>query len=511
MQQSSAGADTPVSTPSSSIPPAMARGRPGPDYAQDPKARWLALISVCLSLMVTSLTLSAASIAIPAIADQLQASAVMVSWIPTALLWGSIVLMLPAGRVADIVGRKRVYLVGVTLFSISSLLIFTVGSIEALLGLRVMQGLSSSMVFGSGLAVVGSVFPPKARGQALGFAASSVYLGLTAGPLIGGWLTELYGWRSVFWMPIPLTVLALLLVALFLKGEWKSETPERLDWVGSLLFAAWVSAAFLGISGLPEPESIALVGLGGALLWWFIRHQNRVEYPLIRLQVLRQNRLLRRSIKASLFMYGANFPIVFLLSLYLQYIQSMSPSEAGQLILIETLVMMVLAPLAGRLSDRFEARIISTLGCLCFAFGFGLLIWLQMDTSKLFIVIALAILGLGFGLFSTPNNSAVMGAVPRSRMGIASAMLSLSRTLGNLVGTALVMMLISWSIGEVAIEPEQYPQLLWVVKTSLALSGLAALAACYYSFTRGSVHQPATPPQTSAPAADTKGHSGGNS
>jgi len=457
-------------------------------YDQNAQARWMALISICLTMLITAMTLSAVNIAVPSIARDLQADAVAVSWIPTTLLWGTIVLLLPASRLADIYGRKKVYLLGVSFFSAASLLVLAVDSIEALLAVRVLQGVGSAMVFGTGVAIISSVFANANRGSALGFTSSAVYLGLSAGPLIGGWLTEIYGWRSVFWMPIPLMLLALLLVLIVIKGDWKSDKAEKLDVLGSLIFAAWISAFFLGMSGLPDPGNVALVILGIALLLLFIKQQGRSTHPLIRFQALRKNRVFSRSLSAGFLMYAANFPIIFLLSLYLQFIHQMPPSEAGQLILIQTLMMVLLAPIAGRLSDRYEPRIIATSGCFCFAAGFASLLWIDMDTSIDLIIAALVILGIGFGLFSSPNNNAAIGSARKDRLSIAAALLNLSRTMGNMMSTAIVMTLFSVSIGSAEIEPSQYPQLLWVIRVALAISCCYALCAAYFSLTRGKVH-----------------------
>jgi EmrB/QacA subfamily drug resistance transporter len=457
-------------------------------YDQNPGARWLVLGSICLAVFITSMALSAVNIAIPTIAKDLQADAVAVSWIPTSLLWGTIVLLLPAGRIADMVGRKKIYLVGVLSFSVTSMLVLLVDSIESLLVVRVLQGLSSSMIYGTGMAIISAVFANSNRGSALGWTSSAVYLGLTIGPVAGGWVTELSGWRSVFWMPVPLMAMAGLVVMASIRGDWKSETRERLDWLGMLIFIAWVSAFFLGISGLPEVRSFALVVLGIALLILFLKQQSQSEYPLVRVQGLRENRVLSRSLISSFLMYGANFPVIFLLSLYLQYIHNMSPAIAGQWLLIQTLMMVLLAPVSGRLSDRYEPRIIATIGCLCFSVGFALLIWIDMDTPIVVIALALGVLGVGFGLFSSPNNNAAMGSARKNRLSTAAALLNLSRTMGNMMSTAIVMLLFAVAMGRGAIEPSQYPQLLWVVQVAFTLSCFSALLAGYFSFTRGQVH-----------------------
>ncbi len=456
-------------------------------YTQNPSARWLALASICIATFLVPLSMSAVNIALPAMAEALQADAVLLSWVPTSNLLGSMMLMLPAARVADIVGRKKVYLVGVLMFCITSLMVIWIDTIEWLLVSRFLQGLASAMVFGTGMAIVTSVFANAKRGTALGLTATSVYLGLSCGPMIGGWLTEVIGWRSVFWAPVPFALISVVLVILNVKGDYKAEGKQKLDWLGSCLFALWISAFFFGLSGLPDPGYLISLLIGIGLFFLFLRQQANAPYPLIRLKALANNKVFSRSILSSLFMYGAHYPVLFLMSLYLQYLQGMSPSESGQLILIQALTMACLAPFAGRLSDRYEPRIIATLGCLLYGAGFGLLLFINAATSQAYIILALLLLGMGFGLFSTPNNNAAMGSVPADRLSIGSALLNLARTMGNMFSMTLVVMLVNLVMGSAEITPEQYPDLLRVIKVSFALAFAYTLVAAHASYSRGNV------------------------
>ena len=450
-------------------------------YDQTPNARRMALVSVGLVMMVCSLALSAVNIAIPRIAEDLQASASGVSWIPVAMLWGNVVFLLPIGRIADIVGRKRVFVTGILLFIVSSVCILLPQSIGTLLFIRVAQGISSSMVYGTSMAIIGVVYANSNRGQALGIAASSVYLGLTLGPLIGGW-------KSAFWAPIPILILCLVVLSAYVKGDWKSDLRAKFDWQGSLIFAAWVSAFMMGLSRLTDWRFALLAIFGLVLLAVFVRHQSKIESPLIRLSALRANRIFNRSLLSAFFIYGSSFSMVFLLSLYLQYIHQLSPSEAGQIVLIQTLIMMVLAPITGRLSDRFEPRVLSTFGCLLFVIGYAMLFRLDMNTSLQYVMLALVFLGLGFGFFSSPNNNAAIGSVPADKLSIAAVLLNLARTMGNMVSSAIVMTLFSVTMGGAAITPELYPQLLLVIKITMVLSVCYALIAATFSYRRGTIH-----------------------
>ncbi len=450
-------------------------------------SRFFALVSLCLATFLIPQAMSAVNIALPVIAQELNADAVGVSWLSTVNLWGSVVLMLPAGRLADMLGRKRVFLFGTLCFTLSSLLVLLPQSVESLLIIRLLQGLSSSLVFGTALAIASSLSTDANRGTTIGFVSTSVYLGLTCGPLLGGWLTEWLGWRSVFLAPAPFLLLGIGMVFLSIKGDWRSNKKERFDWLGSGLFASWTTALFFGLSGLPHWHYMLLLAVGFLLLVIFIRQQKRSKHPLVNIQALQKNRVLSRSMLSGIFMYGAHSPLLFLFSLYLQFIQGMSPTASGQLILLQALMMACLAPIAGRLSDRFEPRIIATLGCLLFASGFACLIGINAETSVTRLVVALLLLGIGFGLFSSPNNNAALSAVSKDRLSIASALLSLARTLGNMFSMAIVVLLFNQMLGTTELTPDQYPALLNVLQWVLMLGLSYSLIAAYSSWSRGTV------------------------
>ncbi|WP_261840793.1 MFS transporter [Aliamphritea ceti] len=458
--------------------------------AQQPP--WLALFSICLAAFLVPMAMAAVNLALPTIALDLHIDAVYLSWVPSAPLWGSVVLMLPVARLADLYGRRRIHLYGLALYAASSVVVAWVDQIEWLLFFRVLQGLSSSFIFATAMAMVATLAGSERRGMFLGIVSTSVYLGLTLGPVAGGWLTELLGWRSVFWLPVPGILLALVLVLRFVPTTPRTQQTneglsfsQRLDLTGSLIFALCTSCLFFGVSGLPDLRFAGVLFMGIVLCWVFVRHQRVAKAPLVRIDAMRQNRIFTRSLLASVCMYGASFPVLFILSLYLQYIQGLSPGEAGSIILIQALLMACVAPVAGRLSDRYEARVIATSGCGMFVLGFVVLFFAGMDSPLWQIQMGLCFLGIGFGLFSSPNNNAAMGSVDPSRLGIASAMLNLARTAGNMFSTTIMVVIFNYYFGEKVLQPEDYPQLLVVVKIAVLLGGAYALAGGYFSLTRG--------------------------
>ena len=276
------------------------------------------------------------------------------------------------------------------------------------------------------MAIVISVFTANNRGVALGITSGALYVGMSCGPIVGGYFTETFGWRSVFLFPIPLALLTITLFIFKIKGEWKSEQPQRLDWFGSLIFSIWSFALFVGVSNIPDPNSFVLLIFGVICFIYFFYQQARSISPLIRFKAIIDNRMFSHSLLASTCAYASNFPLFFLFSLYLQFIHGMSPTEAGKIMLLKAVMMAIFAPFAGRLSDLFEPRIIATAGCLIMACTYAFLQLIDVDTSIYLIGTALILLGIGIGLFTAPNNNAALSSVNQSKLGIASAILNLA-------------------------------------------------------------------------------------
>jgi len=429
--------------------------------------------------------MAAVNVAIPAMAEDLQANAIKVAWLPTLYILANVAFMLPFGKIADNYGRKKVYAIGLALNAVSALMCAISSNIDWILFWRFIQGAAGAMIFSTGVAIITSVTPSKKRGAALGFLAACVYIGLTLAPAIGGWLTEWLNWRAVFYFQIPLVIGLLIFMKWQLHGEWKNEHHSRFDWIGSAIFITFAFSLVYGLSKLPSLLGIALLLISVASLIGFIVHQSRDKQPLIRVQMFRESRVFSLSLSTSFLMYGSNFAIIFLLSLYLQYIKGFSPAYAGQILLMQALLMALVAPFAGKLADKFEPRIIATLGCFIVAIGFVFLIQIDTTTSAVYIGSCLSILGLGFGLFSTPNNSAIMGAVKEQEVGVASASMNLSRTIGNLVGMSLVNLMMHYYIGDATFTPENNPELMSTISLALIMSLSFVVTACVISALRG--------------------------
>jgi EmrB/QacA subfamily drug resistance transporter len=430
----------------------------------------IALIAVCAGYLIAPMGMAAVNVAIPVLAEDLQANAIKVSWLPTLYILANVAFMLPFGKLADNFGRKRIYALGLSLNALSALMCAIGTNIDWILFWRFMQGAAGAMIFSTGVAIITSVTPSKKRGAALGFLAACVYIGLTLAPAVGGWLTELLGWRAVFYFQIPLVIALLIFMKYKLHGEWKNEHHSRFDWIGSGIFITFACALVYGLSKLPSLLGIGFLLISLLSLVGFIVHQSRV-FSL--------------SLATSFLMYGSNFAIIFLLSLYLQYIKGFGPAYAGQILLMQALCMAIIAPIAGKLADRFQPRIIATLGCFIVAVGFMFLIQIDTQTTAFYIGGSLGLIGLGFGLFSTPNNSAIMGAVKEQEVGVASASMNLSRTIGNLVGMSLVNLMIHYYIGDANFTAQSNPALMSTISLALLMSLSFVILATVMSAIRG--------------------------
>jgi len=447
-----------------------------------------ALVVVCLSSFIAPLMLSAVNVAIPRIAAELHANAMQMSWVPTAYLLTSAALLLPVGKLADMYGRKRLFLIGLTLVTLASMLASLAHSVEMLIGCRVLQGIGASMLFGTGVAILTSVIPPERRGAAIGFSVAAVYFGLTCGPLLGGWATHYLSWRSAFLVHVPLALVNIFIVATLLAGEWKNERKQTFDFAGALFYSTSIVGLMYGVSRLPDGMGIVLTAAGMAGLAAFIRFERRLESPLFDVQLFFANRVFTFSFLAALVVYSSTFATSYLLSLYLQYIKGLEADQAGLILISQPLVMALCSPLMGRLSDRYEPRWIASAGLVVMSAGLALLATLAESSSIGRVVGPLLAVGFGFSMFSSPNVNAIMGSVDRRHLGSASASVGTARVLGQMLSMGVVTVVFAVLMGPVHIDPESYPLLLDCIRTSFSVTAVLCAGAILFSMARGNVH-----------------------
>ncbi len=443
-----------------------------------------ALVVATVSSFLAPFLSASINVALPTIGSHFRISAAVLGWIPTSYLLAASVLLVPFGRMADIAGRRRVFLYGISFYTLSSLLAAAAPSVLVLIAARVLQGISVAMMFGIGIAILTSVFPPQERGRALGINAASVYVGLSLGPFLGGVLTQHLGWRSVFGANVLLGAFALILVLTRLRTEWAEARGARFDCKGSLLYSLSLLAVMYGFSVLPGRTGAGLVAAGIAGLIVFVRTQLRSSSPVLDMNLFRRNRVFAFSSLATFLNYSAAFGTNFLMSLYLQYIRALSPRDAGLLLLVQPVVMAAGSPFAGRLSDRIRAGVVASAGMGVIAGGLLFFAFLGEATPLSAIGIGLASLGLGFALFSSPNTNAAMGAVDRSVYGVAAGILATTRMNGQTMSLGIATMLLGLFVGGAQITPEVHPQFIRAVNTAFGFFSALCLVGVFASLVR---------------------------
>ena len=455
------------------------RAGPGQDRAG------ILLLTVSLSSFLTPFMASAVNLALPGIGRDFDMGAVALGWVPSSYLLSAAAFLLPFGRIADIIGRRRIFLCGLGIFILSSLASAVSPNASLFLISRTIQGLGSAMVFGTGTAILVGLIPPEGRGRALGINVAATYLGLSLGPYLGGLLVGQLGWRSIFIVVAAAGTAALGFAITYIDEDRSSSVGGWFNPYDSLLYGASLCALMLGLSQLPQGRGVALLVAGVLGLVIFLRFEAVIKSPALDLDLFRGNPAFTYSNLAALINYCATSAVGFLLSLYLQYLKGLSPQRAGLVLISQPVVMALFSPLAGLLSDRIQPRILASAGMAVTTVGLAALALMDKEAGLGSIAAALVVLGFGFALFSSPNTNAVMSAVDQRRYGVASAVLGTMRLLGQMLSMGLVMLLFSLFIGPVLIQPANYPQFLASFRAALWLFSVLCLAGTFASLARG--------------------------
>ena len=454
-----------------------------------PNLERYALIVATLTSFMGPFMIASVNVALPAIQSDLQLNAVQLSWVGTAYLLAVAVVLVPAGKIADIYGRKRIFTLGLIVYTLGAFCGAFAHSPVTFIGLRVVQGIGAAMFVTTGMAILTSIYPPQKRGKAIGIYVAAVYIGLSVGPFAGGMMTNYWGWRSIFLIMLPFGLFSFLVTQYLLKGEWYGAPGEKLDVTGCFLYALSILALVYGATRLPAPLGLGLVTAGGVLLLIFIRHQLSANHPVFDVSLFAANRSFTFSSLAALLNYSATFAVTFLMSLYLQYIKGMAPQTAGTVLMAQPIMMALLSPLAGRLSDRIEPRYLATGGMSLTVLGIAVFSRIGQTTPLGLIIANLVVLGIGFALFSSPNMSTIMGSVEKRYYGLASGTVATMRLLGQMFSMALATVVLALFIGRQPIIPDNYPLFLKSVHTVFTISASLCLVGIYFSWFRGPLNE----------------------
>jgi EmrB/QacA subfamily drug resistance transporter len=457
------------------------------DHAGSSTSKGAVLLVTTMASFIFPFMASAVNIALPSLGRELSLDAVILGWIATGYLLSSAALLVPFGRIADIYGRRKIFTLGTAIFTLSSLLAGMAGSVSMLISCRVFQGIGGAMLAGTGVALLTTAFPVNERGKVLGINVAATYLGLSLAPVLGGVLTQHLGWRSIFFSSALLGLAVVGVVLWKLKGEWTGAKDERFDVAGSVIYSLALVALVYGFTLLPAVSGVWLI-VGGIIgLATFVRREMTTRSPVLDISLFRNSKTFTFSNLAALINYSATFAVSFLISLYLQYLKGFNPQDAGLVLVAMPATQAILSPVAGRLSDRIEPRLIASAGMVLTTVGLVIFIFLNEETSLKLIIGNLILIGFGVALFASPNTNAVMSSAPKTAYGVASATLATMRQAGMVFSMGVAMLMFAFYIGRVQITPEYYPLFQTSMRTSFIVFAILCFGGMFASVARGKV------------------------
>ncbi|NLM45224.1 MAG: MFS transporter [Firmicutes bacterium] len=425
------------------------------------------------------------NVALPTIGLEFNAAPAVLSWILSATLLSTAMFVIPIGKLSDVYGRKKTLLIGSVILTVTSFLCGTAPSIPLLIFYRSLQGIGGAMLTTTVISIVTAAFPPAERGKALGINVACTYIGLSAGPFLGGFIVQNLNWRGIFFLSVPIGIV-LLLLTLGIRQEWKEQNSEKLDYAGSLLYAMAILAVVWGLSNLNSNPAAKYTLLAGVLLMLvFGMHQFRVRAPLLDLRTMKKNKVLVFSSLAALINYSSTYAISYMMSLFLQSVQGIDAQTSGLILLIQPAFQALFSPVAGILSDRFEPQYVASAGMGLIAVCLFCLGMINAATPLYLIVFLLAAIGTGFALFSSPNVNSIMSSVGRRLYGVASGLIATARTVGQSFSMAITAFLTTYYLGSRTITAETAGLFVSSFRTTFTFFSLFCLLGVFASLARG--------------------------
>ena len=432
---------------------------------------------------------SALNVALPSIGREFQMDPILQGWVNTSFLLAIAPFLIPFGKLGDLYGRKKIFLAGLYVLAASFLLITLSPSGSIIIACRALQGFACAMMYANMVPILITAVPLSERGHALGVVTATTYLGFAAGPFLGGIITYHLGWRFIFWLLFLVTLIPIMLTHLRFESDRRAGQWEMFDLTGAIILGGGLLTAMLGFSTLPDLSGALLMAGGILCLLYFGYFERHASYPIVNMDLFLHNSVFAFSVIAALISYAATFAVSFLLSLYLQNIKSLTPQFTGVILLAQPLVQAFFSPLAGRLSDRMEPRLLASGGMVCTFLGLIMLLFLGNDSSLTYVLLCLVMQGLGFALFSSPNTNAIVSSVERDAFGVASATLSTMRQVGMTLSMGIVMLAMSLFLGKAEIIPGDSGQFLNCMRVSFGIFALLCLGGIFASLARGNLKQ----------------------
>jgi len=462
------------------------------------KQRRLILAGISIASFMSPFAMSMLNLSLSEIGTEFGVSAHALAWVSTAYLFSSILFLVPMARISDLIGRKKIFLLGMTIAFVNAMIEPFVPDFWILVLFRVLDGFAMSCVFATSLPILSSTYPPSQRGSVFGINVSVIYLGSTMGPVVGGIMTAHLGWRSLFFLLLPLIALGIFMVFRYLKTDIAESKGEPFDKTGTVLYMFSIFFLLFGLSNLPKTWAFICLAVGLLSLPLFIWYAKNKTYPIMQIKLFFSNKRFTRSNFAAFMNYAGTYAVAFFLSLYLQRVLHFPADTAGIILLAQPALQAIFSPFVGKLSDKTDSRYLSTLGMVILAVGLIGCSRLHSETALIYLIGCEILLGIGFAFFSSPNTSAIMNSVGKKDYSSASASLSVMRQSGMVLAMAVAMCSISIFLGSTEmLSPETVPYFLTSMKTTFYIGTALCLIGAVLSYSRGAARQPDAAGETS--------------
>ena len=419
---------------------------PHPFFSSKPNWKWFILITVLMGATMSALDVSIVNIGMPTMSSDFNVSTSMIAWVAMAYMITLTVFLPFFGRLADMLGRTRLYTFGFVVFTIGSLLCGIAPSAYFLIGSRVLQAVGAGLLQANSVAIVVSAFPSSERGKAIGIQGAVQAISMSIGPTVGGVLIAAIGWRAIFYVNLPIGLIGVTAALLILPKSEKAAEKEKVDYFGTMAFVVGLGSLVLGINGMGTdgftPMIVAYLAVAVVFLAIFAVTELRVRFPLIDFNMFKNGLFLLGNVTGML-SYYVLFGILFLMPFYMENVLNFSAGVAGLVLTSVSLSMAIVAPFSGNISDKYGSRIMTSAGMVAASVGCLAMIFLTSTTAVWLLIVELIIIGVGMGMFTPPNNSAIMGAAPRDKLSVAGGILNMTRSLGSIFGVAVSSLILA--------------------------------------------------------------------
>lgn len=450
----------------------------------------LVLLAACAAIFVNPLAGSMLNLALGSIQDDFLCSEHSLGWISSIYFIVSVMALLPTAKLADIYGKRTVFLVGIVFATAGFILSAFSQNIYQLYVFRGVTAIGTAAISGTSVSMIASVYPPNERGGALGINTACIYLGGSLGPVLGGVMTEMFGWKSIFIFLLPFVIVGAVAMLMF-RHNFINTPGAKFDIPGSVVYAMGILVMMFGVLSLPEMYAVAMIVAGLAVIIAFIFMEKKVQNPIFKGSLFKSSTF-SRSMLALFLNYTSSFCISFVLSRYLQEIGALTPSQAGLYLMAQPAVQVVFTLVAGKMSDTMDKRILPTLGMAIICVGLVMLLFLGIDLNVPLLIMSQIVIGMGFGIFSAPNTNAIMSYVSRQDFNAASGLISVARQMGMMLSIGLATCLIAIMLGtDTMLVPSNYSTFIDMMKVAWGICLCMCVIGTIVSWFRGSSKAPA--------------------